>query len=553
MLSALLGLESRATILENPNISLRDPAVWQQIFGDYSGTESGVAVSERSALGYPPAWQAVNLISGDIAAMPFDLYRRRPDISPEAREKATDHPAHRLVRWDPYPGWHSMKFWRRMMVHALLWNNSYAVIQRDPTTNEVVSMLPLLPDRTKPEVKDGVEFFMSEVDNQLVPFAPSQILHIEGITIEGTADCETVSKLRDSIGLGLAAQKFASKFFRRGGRIGGVLEIPAEMKKIAADNVATGFRNMYESGPDAAFMTFVARDNVKFHKAQFNAEEAQMQGTREEQALDASRIWGVPPHKLGIQNTVSYNSLEQENRSYHSTALVHWTTTIAGESRIKLIRPDEQGDYYFEHNTASLLGTDLLSAVTVAEKEIGMGTLTRNEWRAKQNRLPIEGGDEPILSQNLKTQSEIDSSAGGMPEDEEEELPPVDDEAVRSVLVEAIDRGKRLVTSMVRNRAKPKRAEAFCEWFDQDLMSQEFSSAVRSSAHAYAVLSGQDTQQIVEYLTHEVVLPLRRDIETCLNTCSQQQLAAAVADVLAVHLNKNSEELLSWKSETISQ
>ncbi len=50
MLSALLGLESRATILENPNISLRDPAVWQQIFGDYSGTESGVAVSERCRL-----------------------------------------------------------------------------------------------------------------------------------------------------------------------------------------------------------------------------------------------------------------------------------------------------------------------------------------------------------------------------------------------------------------------------------------------------------------------------------------------------------------------
>ena len=47
-----------ASPLENPSISLRDPAVWQETFGGGT-TQAGVSVTADSAMGYPPVWRAL--------------------------------------------------------------------------------------------------------------------------------------------------------------------------------------------------------------------------------------------------------------------------------------------------------------------------------------------------------------------------------------------------------------------------------------------------------------------------------------------------------------
>jgi phage portal protein BeeE len=74
-------------------------------------------------------------------------------------------------------------------------------------------------------------FYVSEIDGNLEAFAASNILHIEQMSINGMADCQLVYKARESFALALAAEEFASKYFRYGGRIGGILEVPAGMTK----------------------------------------------------------------------------------------------------------------------------------------------------------------------------------------------------------------------------------------------------------------------------------------------------------------------------------
>ena len=46
--------------LENPNLPLNDPGVWQAVFNDSFGTDSGVAVTEKRALMYAPFYRAVH-------------------------------------------------------------------------------------------------------------------------------------------------------------------------------------------------------------------------------------------------------------------------------------------------------------------------------------------------------------------------------------------------------------------------------------------------------------------------------------------------------------
>ena len=90
--------DREARALENPNIPLGSPEVWNEVFGDTS-TEAGEAVSPKRALQYAPVWQAVNLISGDVAKLPFNVYRRRPDLGERGREIDESHPVQKLLRY----------------------------------------------------------------------------------------------------------------------------------------------------------------------------------------------------------------------------------------------------------------------------------------------------------------------------------------------------------------------------------------------------------------------------------------------------------------------
>ena len=66
------------TSLENPAISLEDPEAWEAIGGS-SKAESGVTVNHHTALTSAAVWQAVSIISGDLASMPLNVYQSLPE------------------------------------------------------------------------------------------------------------------------------------------------------------------------------------------------------------------------------------------------------------------------------------------------------------------------------------------------------------------------------------------------------------------------------------------------------------------------------------------
>ena len=62
--------------LENPNAPVSASDFLQVMgWGDLSAS-SGVTVSTETALGVPAIWAAVNFISGTIAGLPLNVYRK---------------------------------------------------------------------------------------------------------------------------------------------------------------------------------------------------------------------------------------------------------------------------------------------------------------------------------------------------------------------------------------------------------------------------------------------------------------------------------------------
>ena len=85
--------------MENPSTPLSDPDPWLVDAWGGGLTSSGIAVNHETALTYSPVWRATNLISRDVAKLPFFVYRR----SGSGKERDTSHAAYTLLRHKRYP------------------------------------------------------------------------------------------------------------------------------------------------------------------------------------------------------------------------------------------------------------------------------------------------------------------------------------------------------------------------------------------------------------------------------------------------------------------
>lgn len=450
-LSGLPASEERS--LENPNMPLNSPSAWESVFSDSLSSDSGITVSHDKALTYAPVWQAVSMISGDVAKLPLNIYRRRPGIGEDARELATGHPLSYIVRSQANEETNAITFWRRLMVHSLLWGNGYAFIVRNGR-GDPVELVNLLPDRTRPARADGRLIYVTEVSGENGPrmkaLMPDDVIHVEGLGYDGAAGCDPTHYARHSWGLGLAQEKFGSAFFKHGGRQGGILELPVGMPKPARDTVEEGFRRSYE-GVDNPFRTVVLRDSAKFHAAQVSPQESQLVEATENQVRQVARWFNISPSKLGLSDSVSYNSKSEDNQNYLDSTLSIWLALIASACNCKLLSAAAEGTYFFAHNTKSLLRMNPLAQAQQFQLLIASRVINPNEARADLNMLPYEGGELYI---NPNTTAGAGSEREG--NDTEESPPPVrSGEYLRT-----------LFAITARAREKAKKPNAFIEWID---------------------------------------------------------------------------------------
>lgn len=452
--------EERATPLDNPNTPLNDPRIWGDVYGWQS--DSGVNVTPKTALTYAPVWQAVSMISGDVARLPLMVYRRRWQGDLEYFDAQPDHRVTYQCAVAPNDEETAVDFWSRVMVHALIWNNAYI------HTLQSGEMVTLLPDRTSPErTRTGELYYVTETDGHLVPLLADTVMHIKGVTINGMNDCQLVNLARNSWGTGLAQEKFQSKFFANGGRIGGILELPLGMPKPSRDQLEEGFRKSYE-GADNPFKTIVLRDNAKFHAAQQSPQESQLVEASEQQVRQVARWFNLPPAKLGLKDASAYNAQEQTNQAYLDQCLAIWLARIQAQIVRAKFSEREQALYTVRHVLTALLKMDAKKHAETSEIFVRSKIKSPNEVRSELNMLPYEGGNEYGLSSPSVPVAEPvepdDDDAEDEIEDDMED--DTEDDPQRT------SRLRALFSLTYRARRKASTPTAFLTWLDSGWVNE---------------------------------------------------------------------------------
>jgi hypothetical protein len=320
--------------------------------------------------------------------------------------------------------------------------------------------------------------------------------------------------------LGLAQEKFASKFFANGGRIGGILELPLGMPKPVRDTLEEGFRKSYE-GSDNPFKTVILRDNAKFHAAQQSPDDAQLVDSSEAQVRNVARWFNVPPAKLGLKDATAYNATEQANQAYLDQCLSVWLARIAAQIHRKLLSAREQSMYVVKHVTDELLRMDLAKMVTTLTQAVGQRPiLTRNEARAQIRYLPIDEWDAEdkaaAETMPLQTPPAADTEEPE-PEDDAEDSPDDSpaDEPQRTRDDELLRR-RALFSLTARARHKARDAKAFVQWVDSGFKShrEEWAATTTQMEPKFFVQFHADMNKAAESTTADALLSVVDQIAT---------------------------------------
>jgi len=360
------------------------------IFGDGTPSSTGVRVSEETALTYSAFWACVNAISTDVASLPLIHYKR---ASGGGKERYTDSKLYRLLHDEPNSEMTSFTMRQVLTAHALTWGGGYAEIERGGD-NKAIGLWPITPDRVTPGRDAGgqVQYRVTNT-NRPPSFIPAaDMLHIPGLGFNGLQGYSVVAMARESIGLGLATERFGGTFFGNGATFGGVIKYkgpkPPELSEKNAKEVLEG----KHKGVDRAHQILALYNGAEYESRGIPPNDAQFLETRLHQVEEMCRWFRMPPHKIQHLLRSTNNNIEHQGIEYYTDTLRPWLVRWEQEINRKLISPSERRIQFAEHLIDGVLRGDLPSRYAAYAIGRQWGWLSADDICDRENMNPLPNG-----------------------------------------------------------------------------------------------------------------------------------------------------------------
>jgi HK97 family phage portal protein len=371
-----MGLFRRRRLEQRELVSL------QQLLSDANMTVSGESVTPDSAMRLSAVWSCVKLLADTVSTLPVDVYRRgerEPITTPSILlEPAADQPLHEWLYG--------------VMVSLLLRGNCYGLV----TARSGATMLPaqvevLRPDDVGVNVDEGgrvvYRFLGREIDR-------ADMWHVRAFTMPGAVlGRSPIESAKQSIGLGLAAEKFGALFFGDGATPSGVLTTKDRLTVPQVKELAEAWKGAHNKRRTPAVLS----GDLTWQAITVAPEESQFIETMKFNVAQIARIFGVPPELIGAESgqSLTYSNLESRLLHYLKLSLNPWLTRL--EAALGRLLPSTMT---VKFNTGGLLRADTKTRYEAHAIALKAGFLTVNEVRELEDRPPLPGGDTPPPSSN---------------------------------------------------------------------------------------------------------------------------------------------------------
>lgn len=356
-----------------------DDDIWYSPLGRKS--TSGIRVTADLALRASAVYSCIKVLAETMATTPMSVYRVLPNGD---REEYNAHPIAELIRYQPNSIQTAAEFWETTVLHSALRGVGYAEIVPGPR-GAVDQLKSLHADRVAVEtLRDGsLRFKITDPFTGITrTLLQEEVFRVPGLSSDGITGLRAVDIAADAIGLGMAADNYASRIFSNNLNMGGFLSSTKKMSPEAQKRLITKLVEMF-AGSNNAGRPMILQDGIKFEKASMMADEAQLLDARKWQLLEMSRFWRIPPHMLGIDDSTNRSTAEEQGRNFVRYTIRPWANKIVQAIRRDLIVA--KGVYEVRYDFDDLEKGDLAAQGDFYSKALGAGGtppfLTQNEVR----------------------------------------------------------------------------------------------------------------------------------------------------------------------------
>lgn len=414
------------------NSPVEDRGGWTSIVREsFAGAwQQNVTVDYNTILSYHAVFACISLISSDIAKLRIKLVEQRN----EGIWIETTNPAYSPVLRKPNTFQNRIQFWENWIISKLTRGNTYVLKQRDGR-NVVIRLYVLDPARVRPLISDdGAVFYELNADNisgikQQIVVPAREIIHDRfNCLFHPLVGVSPIYAAGLAATQGLNIQTGSASFFANRSEPGGVLTAPGHI----TDETAARLKATWQAGYEGTNRGKIAvlGDGLKFEPMAITAEDSQLIEQLKWSAEIVCSVFHVPPYKIGVGTTPSYNNIQALNLEYYSQCLQR----LIEDAELCL---DEGLEIIVNTGTEfdldGLLRMDTVTQVAAIRDSIGAGFMAPNEGRKKMDMLPVEGGDSPYLQQQnfslaalAKRDAQADPFATAQPEPPSN--PPSDDD-----------------------------------------------------------------------------------------------------------------------------
>jgi len=343
--------------------------------GRYRMTTSGQPVNDETALTLSAVWGCVDLLSTLVSTLPIDEYRKVKGV-----RVAQPNPP---LLEDPAGDGTGFEVWlRQLMTSFLLRGNGYGFIQQVGQDGWPTQIESMHPDRItwRRELNFGpVESYLDNKRIDRWPLGP--LWHVPVYVTPGSPiGMSPIQYAANTIGVGLAAQRFGAGWFNGGGLPIGTLESDQVINTETAVALKDRIRETMKPGEP-----LVLGAGLKFNAIQVNPEDSQYLETIKANADDVARFFFRRPPGEG--GSVTYANVEARSLDLLTYTLTGWLVSI--EKAITRLRPRPR---YVKFNADALVRVDLMSRYKAHDIAIRSGLNSRDERRELEDFGPIPDG-----------------------------------------------------------------------------------------------------------------------------------------------------------------
>ncbi len=351
-----------------------------------TSTYAGRYITGDSALAVTAFYRAISIRANLAGTLPIHIYQK--DQAGNRQQVEVEGDSYLWRR--PNPEVSKAVFWMTFFGHLASTGNAYLyVVAKDGRPSE---MYPIEPKRVEP-MRDtsGRKLYMIDGMTPTRDWvAGGEIVHVQGLGTDGLKGKSPLQLGAQALGLALAAEEYAGRWFGDGSQVGAYLSSDQDITQTQAQQFSEAWEEAHSGGENRHRMPVLGR-GTKYMTTALDPETSQLLATRSFQVAEISRLTGVPEHLLGSHDKQSSwgSGIAEQNRGLLTYTidpdLVITEQTISDE----LLRPTAR---YMKFDRGALLRGSNLERAQYLEILRRNEIINADEWRAEEDMMPRPDG-----------------------------------------------------------------------------------------------------------------------------------------------------------------